>query len=91
MATRLGNYKRDADGKVEGTFRDSVVTNIREVLNLVPALNLTGDLNIAAFADVVQVELANVSPNTLRDDDAIREATIRKAEIIAKQMSEFIQ
>lgn len=56
----------------EAVFRDSLVGNINEIVQIMPALNLTGDDRISEATRRISEELANLDPAKLRKDGAIR-------------------
>lgn len=88
MIERLKAYKVTKDG-VEGKFRDSLVSNIVELLDIVPLINITGDAQITAFCDEIRAGLVANSAEVLRDDEKIRLATVAKAEAIFEKMQGF--
>ena len=49
------------------TFRDSLVNNIHEVLDIVPQLNITGDENLARICKQLRDSLAGIQPDHLRE------------------------
>lgn len=91
MAERLKNYKpagRTKGGKViraEFTFRDSLVENVRDLVSLLPALNLTGDRALTKICSEMNKSLTRYDAEELRVDDAARKATAEAAEAILKQ------
>ncbi len=87
MSERLKAY--DPQNPGVHSFRDSLVTNIAEMLELVPSLNLTGDANVARFCDDIRAGLI-VSPQALRDSDATRNDVARRADEILAKMEAFI-
>lgn len=87
MSERLKAY--DPQNPGVHSFRDSLVTNISDMLELVPSLNLTGDSNVARFCDDIRAGLI-VSPQTLRDSDATRNDVARRADEILAKMEAFI-
>lgn len=89
MATSLQEYKVTASGKVENAFRDSLVGNIKDLLDIIPALNLTDDINVSEFAKDMEA-LVKYSANTLRDNDGTREEIARQASAIAAKMEAFV-
>jgi hypothetical protein len=90
MAKSLKAYTRDSDGNVENTFRDTLVTNITDVLDLIPILNITDDHNIKAFSQRIKSELTMHDPEKLRDDEKIRNDVAKRAEEIASKMAGFL-
>jgi len=95
MATSLKEYKivpsaNTKQGfKVENGFRDSLVNNIRELLDIIPALNLTEDATVAQFAKDMQA-LTKYDANVLRDNDTTRENIAKQADDILKKMAAFV-
>lgn len=70
-------------------FHDSLVDNMRELLDRVPQLNLTGDPEIKRYSSEMQALLA-FGPETLRNDIAVRSEVSAKAAELAKRMKCFV-
>lgn len=65
------------------TFRDTLISNAEELLTILPALNITGDPELASVAEDVRSLL--IAPDRLRQDDMLRSQTAdRAADILAK-------
>lgn len=90
MSVKLGEYQPAKNGgKVQGTFRDSLVTNIADIVKVLPSFNLTSDPAMAkAIADMKA--LADVSVDDLRNDAKVRKTTADKAAKIVRDVSQFI-
>ena len=86
MAERLRAYT----GTREGSFRDSLVENLREIVDLVPRLNVTGDARLAEMAQRLADTCCAVDAQTLRDIPQHREIVARSAEAILADMQEFL-
>lgn len=67
------------------TFRDTLISNARELLAILPALNITNDPALAAAAR--EVEELLVPPERLREDIALRSEVARKADAILAKFS----
>ena len=66
-------------------FKDSLVGNIREIVGLIPALNLTGDTALESFRQQVERDLSHWNPDTLREvQDTRKHVADKAAEILAK-------
>jgi len=89
MVDRLRAYSVTNDG-VANPFRDSLVTNIRELIDMLPTLNITQDKKLAQFAKRIDAELCGLSAEQLRENDAAREQTANAAETILKEMGDFV-
>lgn len=88
MATKLKGYKPKTETSgAENTFRDSLVTNIQELLPLLDAFNLTGDKNLTALTQRIEKELCTVNASELREDEKTRKKVAKAAEEILKQAS----
>ncbi len=95
MVERLTEYKVSTDPKtgkqkVENTFRDSLITNISDLMDVFPLLNVTGDPNMDALSKSIKEALLRHTPEVLRDDEKARKATVKEAEKILKKLGDFI-
>jgi hypothetical protein len=88
MATRLKAYKVTDDG-VEHPFRDTVVTNLVRLVDVLPKLNVTGDPELERLANQVRESLL-VDPRELRQSDSIRSETAKRASEIAVKMAGYM-
>jgi hypothetical protein len=86
MTDRLNKYKPATDtDKAENTFRDSLVGNIRELVELLPAFNLTDDPKLTALTNRIIVDLCANDAGVLREDEKTRKSVAKAAEVILKQ------
>lgn len=90
MAAKLADFK-PADGKggkASGIFRDSLVENVRDLVDVLPSLNITGD---AKLADITarMADLCRYDADALRDDTAARQETAAKARQIADDVAAY--
>ena len=91
MAEALRAYTPPSNGsKAEGIFRDSLVTNIREVLQIIPLLNITADQTVSDTAEQIERELCRLSADQLRCSKYDREKTADAADAICSFMSQFV-
>lgn len=75
--TRLSNQ--------ENIFRDSLIGNLEELCDILPALNIAGDQNLNDLAAEARNMLCTWAPQTLRDEPEKRkEVADKAAEIIGK-------
>jgi hypothetical protein len=92
MVEKLAEYKpatRKGD-KVTGIFRDSLVENVRELVAILPALNLTADPYLSEITARLARELCAHDADTLRDSDGIRAETAERAAAILADVSDFL-
>jgi hypothetical protein len=85
MSNRL---QEGQDGKPL-KFHDTLVSNIEDLLNKVPQLNLTDDPEITTMTNAMR-ELIGYSPATLREDMATRISISGKAKELADRMACFM-
>lgn len=85
MATKLRGYVPESEtGRPAGVFRDSLVENVRDLYNLLPTLNVTGDARIDELRDALKA-LTHHNAADLRADDNFRQTTAEKADAIYQQ------
>jgi len=82
MAHKLGEYKT----KEKSHFKDTLVGNIRELTELLPTFNLTGDPKLAEITKRLQSELCIEDAKTLRDSDEVRASVQKSAEEILAEV-----
>jgi len=76
--------------KTEHKFKNSLVTNITELCELLPKLNITDDINLNIALNEIKIKLTEFSPTTLREDVAIRSSTAKEAENILNKMKHYL-
>jgi hypothetical protein len=89
MVERLTLYKSDDTG-VSGKFHDTLVTNVRDLVALLPSLNLTGDQTMTDVTARMQSELLAFTPETLRASPDARAKTAQAASAILGTMGSFV-
>lgn len=88
MAERLQAYKTTEEG-VEHPFRNSVVTNLVKLVDVLPRLNVTGDPELERLAAQVRDSLL-VDPQELRKSEPLRTEIAKEATAIAAKMAVFM-
>jgi len=83
MAERLGN--------ADAVFRDSLVTNLREIVELLPKLNLTNDPTLEAMGKRLAKNLCPLEPQTLRVDPEVRSKAADEAAAIMAKMAAYME
>jgi hypothetical protein len=88
LYTRLHGAIRHMQEKLadkEGIFRDSLVINIRELCELIPRLNFTGDSRLEELRAQAEKDLAAYDPEDLRKNQFARQETAdAAADLLAK-------
>lgn len=91
MAAKLGEFKPASDGiKASGVFRDSLVDNVKGLVRILPALNITGNPALATIAARMQAELCQYGADDLRESDVIRAKVKDSAAAIVASVSDFM-
>lgn len=91
MVERLNAYRPAAakGERSEGVFRDSLVENVRDLISVLPALNITGDPELSAMVDRLK-PLAEFDADVLREDEGKRRDVAAEAQAILDSVSDFL-
>lgn len=92
MSEKLANYKPDTakkGGDKIGAFRDSLVGNIKELVEVLPSLNITDDPHITGMVDRLK-SLCDVEPQVLRVSEKARQSVQEAAAAIAADVQDYI-
>ena len=99
MAESLGEYGQEIPGakankktghKPTRSFKDTLVGNVRELADLLPAFNLSNDPALTAITDRITKELCVEEPEELRENDKARAVVQKSAESILEDVSKFL-
>ncbi len=82
MAKKLNDKK--------GKFHDTLVTNIEDMVKLLPALNLMQDPELTKMGKRVLASLTNHEPDTLRKNIKIRKNVGQQADQICNDLAAFM-
>ena len=82
----------DGDGKPL-VFRDTMISNIRDLVDVVPRLNIFGDQRLARLCEEVKDRIAGVEPDSLRPsrtfDPVVRDRVKRDADALMEQFAGY--
>ena len=81
---------RDKMKDPKGIFRNSLISNIKEMLVLVGKLNVTGDPKLEALRQEIKQKLVKQSPDELREAPELRKAAAKDADDIISKMSAYM-
>jgi hypothetical protein len=94
MATKLHEYSSTPSAPGSGTkrpyFMDSLVENVRELAELLPAFNLTNDPKLDQITKRIAKELCTEDAKELRKNDAARETVAKSADDIVREVEKFL-
>lgn len=89
MSTKLKEYKTGKPGE-RRFFMDSLVENVRDLAELLPAFNLTNDPKLTSITERISKELCAEDAQALRDNDDARAAVAKSADDIVQEVSKFL-
>jgi hypothetical protein len=83
----LVNMSAKLAGNNKQIFRDTLVTNVKEMIDLLDKFNITGDAKMRQAKVKIQSALSGVTPDALREDDEFRLDTKQKVDDLLKEFS----
>jgi len=89
MASKLKEYKTNKPGERK-FFLNSLVDNVRDLAELLPAFNLTNDPRLDAISKRIVHELCAEDAQALRENDDAREAVAKSADEIVAEVGKFL-
>jgi len=97
LISRVDNFQsamrryqpKTAESKAVGTFKDSIVQNIRDLCDVLPRLNLTGDADLNNYCELVRSKLAGLDAGDLRQDEVLRKNAADDAQSILDAMAGY--
>ncbi len=91
---RLFEQLKHVQGKLhekDAVFRDSLIGNIQELVEILPSLNVLNDPKIAAMIKQTEKEICSVSDvKALRNDPKYRKEVAKSADAILKSMKGYV-
>jgi hypothetical protein len=86
VAAKLRDYKPGTDTeRAKSTFRDSLMSNLQDLVQELPALNITENPAITRLTEEIDFKLSGYAPSDLRDNDKLRNDVALKAEALHAQ------
>ena len=91
MVDRLSAYQPGEKGqRAQGTFRDSLCQNVRDLVAVLPAFNIVSDPALTAIISRMERELCAHDAEDLRTNETARTATAQAAASILAEVSDFL-
>lgn len=75
----------------DAVFRDTLITNLRTICDLIPALNITDDPDLEAARRKIKAELYHTDADLCRENPSVRSATARRAQNILDTMTGYFE
>ena len=73
----------------EAIFRNSLIGNIIELVNLLPKLNLNNDAELDQMRKELEVSICQIDPQTLRENTKERKVTAKLADDLLQKVENF--
>lgn len=73
----------------DSIFRDSLVENVRQMVQIIPDLNLTNDGALKEAAEIIQAQLATLNVDTLRESKVDRKDAAEKAKALVAKFGQL--
>lgn len=80
-------HERTVDKKA--IFRDTLVTNIADLTDVLKRINVTGDAALEEMRREIESKFANIDPETLRKDEKVRKTVAKEADEIMSKMAAY--
>ena len=74
-------------GDKKQIFRDTLVTNVKDMCDLLEKFNITGDAKMRQARMKIEDALLGVTPDALREDDYLRLDTKSKVDALLKEFT----
>ena len=89
VSQKLADYKRNETGKNENVFKNSLIGNVKDLADLLPALNVADDPLLTDLTNDLKTKIGNLNPETLRESNLERGKAIKSANDTIKKMSGY--
>lgn len=87
LSEKMKENRTDKTGAdVSPIFRNSIIENIKELIDILPGLNITNDPALAAAAADLSRDIASLNPDVLRENKELRKETAEKADAILNKI-----
>lgn len=86
VLTRMSERLDYGDKQTKKIFRDSLVDNVMEVVDMMKSCNITGDTQMTAAAQKLEGVLLGVTPDALREDDYLRHETKQQVDEVIRNL-----
>ena len=83
LSNKMKEKRKDKTGNdISPIFRDSIIENIKDLVSLLPSLNITDDPALEQARKDLENDLAGIDPDQLRENSTDREDIAKKADAI---------
>ena len=90
FAERTKNYKpKTENSRVQNEFRDTLISNLRELVENLPLMNITNNPKINELCDDIKGLIKGLDLETLRGDEDVRKDVSKKRDDILAKMGGY--
>jgi hypothetical protein len=82
-------HVKEKCSSTDAIFRDSMIDNLKELVTIIPRLNITDDPGLVDLCQQAEA-IAATAPDRIRNNETIRTETAQTAEEILKAMSGYV-
>lgn len=90
LAEKLGHYAKTMSEE-DKIFRDTTVTNLEEIVDMLPDLNIFGDKQLAQMGEEIREKLIGYTPEQLRKEPGTRAYVAEEAQNIMSVMGGYMK
>lgn len=90
LADKLKHYADTMKDKKK-IFRDTTVTNLEEIVDILPDMNIFGDKKLAKIGDEIREKLIGYTPEQLRDEPETRAYVAEEAQNLIDVMGGYMK
>jgi len=84
---KVSSYSPESKGA--NSFRDTLISNVTDLVQILPALNIINDPNLEKMRKELEQKICTIQPHNLRNDAQLRNDTIEVAKDLLSRMSGY--
>jgi hypothetical protein len=84
--SKMAEKMKDGDA----TFRDSIITNIKDIVALIPTMNVADDPKLNEMAKKIEQSLTKFVPDEVREDGKLRKKAADAADEILAKLAGYV-
>ena len=87
IVEKVSTYSPESKG--QSNFRDTLISNVTDLVQILPALNIINDPNLEKMRRELEQKICTIQPHNLRNDAQLRDDTVEVAKDLLNRMSGF--
>lgn len=89
VAAKMESYSASKEQGLKAVMHDSIIGNVRDLVGILPLLNVTGDPELERIARDLEQRICNFDVKALKEDDLVREDARREAQALLDRMAGY--